>query len=237
MDWSSSGQGYSVALPENLQSRNWNGYRLARLPMKLVSWFEDHPEIGTLHDNFVHADANFQDYKYLAIQIRLDGTVRAYKWMTYGEAGTTCSAIGSGLKYNGIPMGSSIGLYFINRPKWLIVDHACSAYSYISIPLYDTLGPDDVTFVANRSLTEAMLTHGNLIANAADGFLGGNLKLMDDMGALRPTVFCNVPRLYLQQNLEDKIFVYGDDNVMVIKSFDQDDPSGGSDNKGLWDGY
>ena len=36
--------------------------------------------------------------------------------------------------------GSCIGLYFINRPEWLIVDHACSAYSYISVPLYDTLG-------------------------------------------------------------------------------------------------
>jgi len=36
--------------------------------------------------------------------------------------------------------GSSIGLYFINRPVWVITDHACSAYSYISVPLYDTLG-------------------------------------------------------------------------------------------------
>jgi long-chain acyl-CoA synthetase len=37
-------------------------------------------------------------------------------------------------------MGSSVGIYFINRPEWLIVDHACSSYSYVSVPLYDTLG-------------------------------------------------------------------------------------------------
>ena len=36
--------------------------------------------------------------------------------------------------------GACIGLYFINRPEWIIVDHACSAYSYVSVPLYDTLG-------------------------------------------------------------------------------------------------
>ena len=36
--------------------------------------------------------------------------------------------------------GACIGLYFINRPEWVIVDHACSAYSYVSVPLYDTLG-------------------------------------------------------------------------------------------------
>ena len=36
--------------------------------------------------------------------------------------------------------GSCIGLYSINRPEWLITEHACSSYSFISVPLYDTLG-------------------------------------------------------------------------------------------------
>ncbi|KAK6915574.1 AMP-binding enzyme, C-terminal domain [Dillenia turbinata] len=217
--------------------------------------------------------------------------------------------------------GSSIGLYFINRPEWVIVDHACSAYSFISVPLYDTLGPDAVRYIANHAdigaifcvpetlnsllmfLSEmpsvrlivviggvdenlpslpssagvklisyakllgqgcsslqpflppkpediaticytsgttgtpkgVVLTHGSMIASAAGmslsikfntsdiyisylplahiyeranqingvyygiavGFYqGDNLKLMDDMAALRPTLFCSVPRLY-----------------------------------------
>ncbi|VFQ77852.1 unnamed protein product, partial [Cuscuta campestris] len=49
-----------------------------------------------------------------------------------------------------------VGIYFINRPEWLIVDHACSAYSYISVPLYDTLGPDAVKFIANHAGIEAI---------------------------------------------------------------------------------
>ena len=36
--------------------------------------------------------------------------------------------------------GACVGLYFVNRPEWLAVDHACAAYSFISVPLYDTLG-------------------------------------------------------------------------------------------------
>lgn len=36
--------------------------------------------------------------------------------------------------------GACVGLYFINKPEWPIVDYACSAYSFISVPLYDTLG-------------------------------------------------------------------------------------------------
>ncbi|XP_052189751.1 long chain acyl-CoA synthetase 6, peroxisomal isoform X1 [Diospyros lotus] len=314
-------QGYSAVLPEKLQTGKWNVYRSARSPLTLVSRFPDHPEIGTLHDNFVHSVETFRDYKYLGTRIRFDGTVGEYKWMTYGEAGTARSAIGSGLVYHGIPKGACVGLYFINRPEWLIVDHACSAYSYISVPLYDTLGPDAVKFIVNHAVIQAIfcvpetlstllsflsemasvrlivvvggnderlpslpstagvevisyskllsegvgnphpfcppqpndvaticytsgttgtpkgaiLTHGNLIGNVAGASLavklypsdiyisylplahiyeranqvsmvyfgvavgfyqGDNLKLMDDMAALRPTIFCSVPRLY-----------------------------------------
>lgn len=316
-----SEQGYSVVLPEKLQTGKWNVYRSARSPLKLVSRFPDHPGIGTLHDNFVRSVETFRDYKYLGTRIRVDGTVGEYKWMTYGEADSARSAIGSGLVFHGITKGSCVGLYFINRPEWLIVDHACSAYSYTSVPLYDTLGPEAVKYIVNHAILQAIfcvpqtlnillsflselpsvrlivvvggvddqipslpsttgvevisylkllsqgqsslqpfcppnpddvaticytsgttgtpkgavLSHGNFIANiagvsvgtklypsdvyisylplahiyeranqvmmvyfgGASGFYqGDNLKLMDDLSVLRPTIFCSVPRLY-----------------------------------------
>ncbi|XP_044500079.1 long chain acyl-CoA synthetase 6, peroxisomal-like isoform X1 [Mangifera indica] len=314
-------QGYSVVLPERLHTGKWNVYRSAHSPLKLVSRFTEHPKIATLHDNFVHAVNTFRDNRYLGTRVRGDGTVGEYKWMTYGEAGNARTALGSGLIYHGIPKGSCIGIYFINRPEWLIVDHACSAYSYISVPLYDTLGPDAVKYIVNHASIQAIfcvsetlnsllsylaeiptvhlvvvvggmddqipslpsstgvqvvthtkllsqgcsnlqpfsppnpddvaticytsgttgtpkgavLTHANLIANVAGGtvatkcspsdvyisylplahiyeranqvmvvyfgasvgfYQGDSMKLMDDLAALRPTVFCSVPRLY-----------------------------------------
>jgi hypothetical protein len=76
-------QGYSVVLPEKLRTGKWNVYRYtssnvpyincytyfsgqvlyylfhfgrsARSPLKLMSRFPDHPDIGTLHDSFVWA--------------------------------------------------------------------------------------------------------------------------------------------------------------------------------------
>ncbi|CAL0320429.1 unnamed protein product [Lupinus luteus] len=316
-----SEQGYSVVLPEKLQAGKWNVYRSAHSPLSLITRFPDHPQIATLHDNFVRSVDTFRDYKYLGTRVRVDGTVGEYKWMTFGEAGTARSAIGSGLIYHGFPKGSCIGLYFINRPEWIIVDHACSAYSYISVPLYDTLGPDAVQFIVNHALVQvifcvpqtlnpllshlsdiptvrlivvvgaiddqipsppssagvqvvtyskllnqgcsnlqpfcppkpddvaticytsgttgtpkgAVLTHGNFIASVAGStideqfnpsdvyisylplahiyeranqvmtvyfgiavgfYQGDNMKLMDDLAALRPTIFCSVPRLY-----------------------------------------
>ncbi|KAJ1689034.1 hypothetical protein LUZ63_013189 [Rhynchospora breviuscula] len=149
-------QGYSVVLPEKLHTGKWNVYRSAHSPLKLIDRFPNLPEVGTLHDNFVSAVERFRDYRYLGTRIRPDGTVGEYKWMTYGETSTSRSAIGSGLIYHGIPQGSSIGLYFINRPEWIIVDHACSAYSYVSVPLYDTLGPDAVEFIVNHASVQVI---------------------------------------------------------------------------------
>lgn len=150
------GSGYSVVLPEKLRTGKWNVYRSAHSPLKLVNRFPDHPDIGTLHDNFVHACEAFQDYKYLGTRIRVDGTVGEYKWMTYGETATARLAIGSGLHYHGFESGSTIGIYFLNRPEWLVVDHACSAYSYISVPLYDTLGPDAVKYIVGHADIQAI---------------------------------------------------------------------------------
>ncbi|KAK7859157.1 long chain acyl-coa synthetase 6 [Quercus suber] len=306
--------GYSIVLPEKLQTGKWNVHRL--LEGLMIKFHRFHQQ-----QEFRHAVETFRDYKYLGTRIRVDGTVGEYKWMTYGEAATARSEIGSGLIYHGIPKGSCIGLYFINRPEWLIVDHACSAYSSISVPLYDTLGPDAVKFIVNHASVQvifcvpqtlnsllsflsdiptvrlivvvggiddqipslpsttgvqvvtyskllsqgrsnlqpfcppkpddvaticytsgttgtpkgAILTHGNLIANVAGtslsvkffpsdvyisylplahiyervnqiatvyngvavGFYqGDNMKLMDDVAALRPTIFSSVPRLY-----------------------------------------
>ncbi|KAL3843960.1 hypothetical protein ACJIZ3_001363 [Penstemon smallii] len=157
------GQGYSVVLPEKLQTGKWNVYRSIRSPLKLVHRYPDHPEIGTLHDNFVHAVESFQDYKYLGTRIRVDGTIGEYKWMTYGEAGTARSAVGSGLCHHGLQPGACVGLYFVNRPEWLIVDHACSAYSYISVPLYDTLGPDAVKYIVNHADIQAIFCVPNTL--------------------------------------------------------------------------
>ncbi|KVH93576.1 AMP-binding, conserved site-containing protein [Cynara cardunculus var. scolymus] len=107
-------QGYSVVLPEKLQTGKWNVHRSTISPLKLLSRFPDHPDIDTSG--------------------QLTG-----KQLPLGQL-----------------LGSSIGLYFINRPEWIIVDHACSAYSYISVPLYDTLGPDAVKYIVNHSSAQAI---------------------------------------------------------------------------------
>ncbi|CAN1356647.1 Long chain acyl-CoA synthetase 7, peroxisomal [Linum perenne] len=170
-------QTYSVSLPEKLKTGKWNVYRSVRSPLKIVTRFPEHPEIETLHDNFVHAVENFRDYKYLGTRIRQDGKVGDYMWMTYGEAATAREAIGSGLRYHGLDKGACVGIYFINRPEWLVVDHACAAYSYVSVPLYDTLGPDAVKFVVNHADVQAIFCTPETL-NTVRSILPSSLKFL-----------------------------------------------------------
>ncbi|KAL2463939.1 Long chain acyl-CoA synthetase 7 [Forsythia ovata] len=279
-----SEEGYSVVLPEKLQTGKWNVYRSRCDPFKLVSRFSDHPKIATLHDNFVHAVETFRDYKYLGTRIREDGTVGEYQWMTYGEAGAARSALGSVPLYDTlgpdavkyivnhaaaqaifcVPRTLSILLSFLSEipTVHLIVVVGGIDSQMPSLPstvgvevisysklLNQGLGslapfcpprPGDVATICYTSGTTgtpkgAVLTHGNLIANVAgasmgvklypsdlyisylplahiyeranqilvvyfggaSGFYqGDNLKLLEDMAVLKPTIFCSVPRLY-----------------------------------------
>jgi long-chain acyl-CoA synthetase len=107
------------------------------------------------------------------------GHAGAYEWMTYAEAGEARTAIGSGLLHFGLGPGATVGLYSVNCrgalqglrctaapcparclgpliapvlcADWVLMDAACSAYSMVSVPLYDTLGPDAVRYICGHA--------------------------------------------------------------------------------------
>lgn len=135
---------------------------------KLVTTFAppaDH--IATLYDNLEHSIKQYPNVRhasrlitasafvqipYLGIrELLADGKRGQYKWQTYAEAADARSALGSGLLYHGIAPGSTVGLYSVNRPEWCLLDAACHAYSLVTVPLYDTLGPDSVEFICNHA--------------------------------------------------------------------------------------
>lgn len=76
-----------------------------------------------------------------------------FKWMTYTEANYQIRQIGSALVHLGLKPNNSqiVGIFARNRPEWVITDNSCSMFGFVSVPLYETLGPEAVPFILNQS--------------------------------------------------------------------------------------
>lgn len=77
-----------------------------------------------------------------------------YVWMSYNQVNERATRFGSGLinKFKFTTDNKSfIGIYSQNRPEWVITEQAVNAYSFVIVPLYDTLGPQAVTYIINQA--------------------------------------------------------------------------------------
>lgn len=147
--------GYCVVLPERLTPHDpWLVRRNADFSTQLIETFPaPDDDIRTLYDTLESSIAKYKHLPYLGKR----SSSGQYDWMTYGECGNLRNAIGSGLVHGFL--GSHIssnspttfGLYSINCPEWVLVDAALHAFSMTSVPLYDTLGPDAVKYIANHA--------------------------------------------------------------------------------------
>lgn len=90
-----------------------------------------------------------------------------YKWVTYGEVYHMTCRVGSGLIAKGAKPKQEqlIGIYAKNSVPWLVFDRACAAYSMVSVPLYDSLGPEALTHIVKQCELSIILVDSN--ANAA----------------------------------------------------------------------
>lgn len=81
-----------------------------------------------------------------------DGTI-PYEWISYSEVINDADHFAQALIEKGIPPGQQtrIGIYAVNRPEWIVVEHACFAFNMVTVPLYDTLGPDASTFIISQA--------------------------------------------------------------------------------------
>uniref|UniRef100_A0A3B5M341 long-chain-fatty-acid--CoA ligase n=1 Tax=Xiphophorus couchianus TaxID=32473 RepID=A0A3B5M341_9TELE len=108
-----------------------------------------------------------------------------YEWMSYKEVMKRAENLGSAFLHKGHSKTTNphIGIFSQNRPEWTISELACYTYSLVSVPLYDTLGTEAISYIIDkgetlqqqnvllnyshpfRSPKGAMLTHGNIVSN------------------------------------------------------------------------
>ena len=142
-------------MPEALaDDAPWVVRRNARCPQRLVQRYSPpRGHVATLHDNFEASALEFAERPFLGRRgLAKDGQGPGpFEWMTYGEAAALRTLLGSGLLNRGVPAKSHVGLFSTNCPEWMLADLALHAYGMVAVPLYDTLGPDAVGYIARHA--------------------------------------------------------------------------------------
>ncbi|KAI9599165.1 hypothetical protein BDF19DRAFT_470552 [Syncephalis fuscata] len=107
--------------------------------------------IYSSYGNLLHGAKVSNDGPYLGRRTVTNGVAGPYVWETYGQVLKRVEAVGSCLAKFGVTQQECIGLFSINRPEWIIGEHACFMYNCITVPLYDTLGNDAIQHIINQT--------------------------------------------------------------------------------------
>uniref|UniRef100_A0A8C2G568 Long-chain-fatty-acid--CoA ligase n=1 Tax=Cyprinus carpio TaxID=7962 RepID=A0A8C2G568_CYPCA len=84
-----------------------------------------------------------------------------YEWLSYSEVIERAENLGSAFLHKGHSKDGDpyIGIFSRNRPEWTISELACYTYSLISVPLYDTLGTEAISYILDKSMSVFMQFH------------------------------------------------------------------------------
>ncbi|OHT07746.1 AMP-binding enzyme family protein [Tritrichomonas foetus] len=120
----------------------------------LVSRFPDTPQISTIYELFEHTKAIAPDndyYGYRAYNSESGKWLDHFNYVSRKDVGEMRDALGSCLTSRSLPFGSHIGILSFNRIEWIVVQHACFAFGYIPVPIYDTFGWDNISYIINHA--------------------------------------------------------------------------------------
>ncbi|XP_055335802.1 long-chain-fatty-acid--CoA ligase 5-like [Paramacrobiotus metropolitanus] len=75
-----------------------------------------------------------------------------YVWLSYSEVLERVKYFGAGLVYLGLKPASEsfVGIFARTSPEWVIAEYASYAYSLVTAPIYDSLGPEGCQTALNR---------------------------------------------------------------------------------------
>jgi len=103
-----------------------------------------------------------------------------YEYITFAEAEQMRNGLGSAFidyyKLEPKSMDSKVGIYIKNSPEWLLIDEACSAYSLISVPMYDTFDKEALAYIIEHSELSVVVTSVKFIDRLLE--ISENLKVL-----------------------------------------------------------
>lgn len=115
----------------------------------LTKWFD----CETLHDSFLRGYHFFPNNPCLGKRKSAATTSadQPYLWLSYREVHAALTHFSSGLRHLGVNPGDRVGIYSKNRVEWQIAAEGCNSQSFVTVALYDTLGPESSVYIVNHA--------------------------------------------------------------------------------------
>ncbi|TKY52437.1 Long chain acyl-CoA synthetase 1 [Spatholobus suberectus] len=121
------------------------------------------PDFSTTWDIFCVSVKNSPHNRMLGWRKIVDGKIGPYVWKTYKEVYDEVLHMSSALRASGAEPGTRIGIYGANCPQWIVAMEACSAQSFVCVPLYDTLGHGAVNFIIDHAEVDFVFVQDNKV--------------------------------------------------------------------------
>ncbi|KXJ20547.1 Long-chain-fatty-acid--CoA ligase 1 [Exaiptasia diaphana] len=121
---------------------------------ELISVYYD--DVTTVYEAFLRGKRISGDSPCLG---NMDPSIKAYAWQGYNEIHRRSTNFGSGLVCKGcVPSQETfIGIYAQNCTEWVLTDLGCQMYSMITVPIYDTHGPEACVHIINHADIKAVI--------------------------------------------------------------------------------
>ena len=120
------------------------------------------PGITNLHQNFLRGVKTRPTAPCMGSRNRDDGSVGPYEWQTYTEGASRVEKVAAGLwKLDLVPMASDgrrfLGFFMKNNRDWMVGSLACFRAGVTVVPMYDTLGPETVSYIQGQTLATTVI--------------------------------------------------------------------------------
>ncbi|KAG0056521.1 hypothetical protein BGZ83_004544 [Gryganskiella cystojenkinii] len=129
-------------------------------PDKLIGSYlsvKGNSQVTTLYENFLEGVQRSEGGDFLGYRPIVDNAPQAYEWITYSRVQERVANFGAGLAHLGVQANDNFGIFSINRPEWTMSELAGYMYSFVSVPLYDTLGVPAIEYIVNQTEMEVVV--------------------------------------------------------------------------------
>ncbi|KAI2798292.1 hypothetical protein BLOT_013411 [Blomia tropicalis] len=127
--------------------------RISLLALKTKTLItHQHEDVFTMYD-VLRRGQRFTDKYDKKCLGRFNPKTQLVDWLTYDQVLTRSKHFSDGLLQLGLKPSneSCMGIYSINRPEYVISEYGCYNHSIVVIPIYDTLGANVASFIANQA--------------------------------------------------------------------------------------